>query len=105
MAIAGRLSMAFGHQKWAVCQHGPEGGSTEPMSNGTSVGKKPHVRPEAPTHEKSVDDTRIRLRCPDCGYSESGSSRVFFVTRQRRVPCPNCNRMMGLSQQEVSELE
>ena len=67
------------------------------MQDGTNAGQKPHTAPEASSTEKSADQSTHYLRCPSCGYNEFGVGRDSLASRQRRTPCPNCDRMMALS--------
>lgn len=52
------------------------------------------VNEVSPTHR----GPSYRLRCPDCRYVEYGGSYEFLASRQKSVACPNCNKMLGLSE-------
>lgn len=81
------------------------------MQDGTYVGQKPHTTADEPNTKKAVSvaprpgrdsiETTFRLRCPDCGQTTESPNREFLVSQQRTEPCPNCDRMMALSEADA----
>lgn len=72
------------------------------MTNGTHVGIVPHIEQEVSSRKKSSEQPQYQLRCPDCERTEVKQNRVDAIAHQRSLPCPNCNRMMGVSRMQVA---
>ena len=70
------------------------------MSSGTNTGRTPRTTASVSTEQKPAASTSdYRLRCPDCGFTKDFSDRGDAAAYQRRFPCPNCDRMLGLAEQ------
>jgi ribosomal protein S27E len=54
-----------------------------------------------PTVDKTAQTGNHALRCPDCGHTENCNSYAAAASLQTSKPCPNCNRMMALSEGSV----
>ncbi|QLH83427.1 hypothetical protein [Halosimplex pelagicum] len=52
-------------------------------------------------HGDSNRTESVDLRCPDCGHTENCTSHAAAASLQTSKPCPNCNRMMALSEGSV----
>jgi len=70
------------------------------METETSAGVESRTARNDVRSEKTAGSsyTVYRVHCPDCGHSKECNNRADAATRQRKMPCPNCDRMMGVTE-------
>ena len=72
------------------------------MKTETSAGVESRTARNDVRSEKTAGSsyTVYRVHCPDCGHSKQCNKHADAATRQRKTPCPNCDRMMGVTKLE-----
>jgi len=73
------------------------------MSYGTSTGSTPRTKTvDSPDKKPDVQSkTEYRVRCPSCEFSKRYHTHAGAISHQQRNPCPNCDRMLGVSEVAV----